>query len=64
MLSQPLNASSAIVVTELPIVTDFSPVQPENAQSCIIETEFGISIDVKREQPENIYNIDCELFTI
>ena len=46
MLSQPLNASSAIVVTELPIVTDFSSVQLKNAPFCIIETEFGIVINV------------------
>ena len=52
MLLQFRNAYPKMEVTELGIVTVFSPVQPENAYCPMEVTELGISIEVKPVQPE------------
>ena len=41
-----------MLVTELPIVAEVSPVQPEKARSPMLVTELGIVIEVRPEQPE------------
>ncbi len=40
-------------VTELPMVTEVSPLQPENAQSLMVVTELGMVTEVRPLQPEN-----------
>ena len=42
-----------MLVTPIPIVTDFKPVQPENAEFPILVTLFEIFIDTKLEQSWN-----------
>ena len=50
-LLQPSKASSPMLVTLFPIVTDVKPVHPEKARSPMLVTLFGISIEVKPVQP-------------
>ena len=47
------NARSPIVVTELGIVIESSPVQPAKVPFPIVLTELGINTDFSSEQPEN-----------
>ena len=44
---QAKNASSSMLVTPLPIVTDVKPPQPENARYPMLVTPFPIVTDVK-----------------
>ena len=60
----PEKAPLQILVTELGIVIEVSPLHPLKASLSILVTEFGIVTDVKPLQPEYLEVIDYQLFVV